>query len=290
MIERSWCRRPVHVQPWAWKANMEIRKTQEFQASHWLSSCETRDSDWLIDGWCSRWLALYPPLLCGHFLHCGHLCDPGLLRMLWSDQVVIFKGEPQNEKNVRKLGKFPVKGVISIKTFIWSGELVQSKYEIWKGYNDKKSEMLKTEWGGCQMKKYLIYNFFCSESLPQAIKITTLVKKTTWPFVKVDQFVKAISSKLVSSFVVKTNQIYAVNFYICDLNSTKVGDSRSKPCPRKRKRHCWASPALSLTTGGCPMKPCERSTRTLRNYPWKSKKHCHPKWGRWREYQKPKSR
>ena len=73
-------------------------------------------------------------------------------------------------------------------------------------------------------------------------------------------------------------QIYAVNFYICDLNPTKVGDSRSKPCPRKRKRHRWASPSLSLTAGRCPMKPWKRSSRTLRKYPWKSKKHCQHKW------------
>ena len=129
----------------------------------------------------------------------------------------------------------------------------------------------------------------------------------------------------LASLSKQQQQIYdAVNFYICDLNPTKVVDSRSKACPRKRKRHRWASPTLSLTTGGCPMKPCERSTRTLkkylrkskkycpsivqalskycpmklcerstrtlRKYPRKSKKHYQHKWERRREYQKPKSK
>ena len=52
---------------------------------------------------------------------------------------------------------------------------------------------------------------FCSESLPQAIKIISVVKKTTW---RLSSLYQAISSKLFFCFVVKTT---ATNLWCCKL-------------------------------------------------------------------------
>ena len=189
MIERSWCRRPVHVQPWAWKANMEIRKTQVFQASHWLRSCEPRDSDWLIDGWCSRWLALYPPLLCGHLLHCGHLCDPGLLRLLWSDQVVILKGEPQNKKMWEKWESFLLRGSSRLKLLSDQEKWFSQNMGFGKDIMTKNCKCWKQSEGVVKWENISFTMFFLLWESPTSHQNNFPCEKNTWPYVKVVQFV-----------------------------------------------------------------------------------------------------
>ena len=91
---------------------------------------------------------------------------------------------------MRQLGKFPVAGFISIKTLSDQVNWFSQNMGFGKDIMTKKILNAKNRVRGLSNEKISHLScFFCSESLPQAIKITSLVKKTTWPYVKVVQFV-----------------------------------------------------------------------------------------------------